>query len=90
MYKRQPKRSLVFCNTKRQVDELVTALVGRGYFAAGLHGDMQQAQRDRVMKSFRDGRTDILVASDVAARGIDVDDVEAVSYTHLDVYKRQT
>lgn len=73
-----PKRSLVFCNTKRQVDELVTALVGRGYFAAGLHGDMQQAQRDRVMKSFRDGRTDILVASDVAARGIDVDDVEAV------------
>ena len=73
-----PKRSLVFCNTKRQVDELVTALVGRGYFAAGLHGDMQQAQRDRVMKSFRDGRTDILLASDVAARGIDVDDVEAV------------
>lgn len=73
-----PHLSLVFCNTKRQVDELVSALVGRGYFAAGLHGDMKQSQRDRVMNGFRKGRTDILVATDVAARGIDVDDVEAV------------
>lgn len=73
-----PRLSLVFCNTKKQVDELVTGLVGRGYFAAGLHGDMKQAQRDRVMKGFRTGKTDILVATDVAARGIDVDDVEAV------------
>ncbi len=73
-----PKLSLVFCNTKRMVDELVEFLKGRGYFAEGLHGDMKQQQRDRVMNGFRNGRTDILVATDVAARGIDVDDVEAV------------
>lgn len=73
-----PSLSLVFCNTKRKVDELVADLKGRGYFAEGLHGDMKQSQRDRVMNGFRNGRTDILVATDVAARGIDVDDVEAV------------
>lgn len=74
----EPKLSLVFCNTKKMVDDLTEILKGRGYFAEGLHGDMSQAQRDRVMKSFRDGKTDILIATDVAARGIDVDDVEAV------------
>ena len=73
-----PKLSVVFCNTKKQVDELVQALQGRGYFAEGLHGDLKQEQRDRVMSSFRNGATEILVATDVAARGIDVDDVEAV------------
>ncbi len=73
-----PKLSLVFCNTKRMVDELTQELSGRGYFAEGLHGDMKQSQRDRVMKNFRSGKTDILIATDVAARGIDVDDVEAV------------
>ncbi len=74
----EPKLSLVFCNTKKMVDDLTEILKGRGYFAEGLHGDMSQAQRDRVMKSFRNGKTDILIATDVAARGIDVDDVEAV------------
>ena len=73
-----PKRSVVFCNTKKGVDELVEELQGRGYFAEGLHGDMKQTMRDRVMRSFRNGKTDILVATDVAARGIDVDDVDAV------------
>ena len=73
-----PKLSVAFCNTKKQVDELVQALQGRGYFAEGLHGDLKQEQRDRVMGSFRNGATEILVATDVAARGIDVDDVEAV------------
>ena len=73
-----PKISLVFCNTKKRVDELTEALKGRGYFAEGLHGDMKQSQRDRVMKGFRSGKTEILIATDVAARGIDVDDVEAV------------
>ncbi|TAH64208.1 MAG: DEAD/DEAH box helicase [Anaerolineaceae bacterium] len=73
-----PKLSLIFCNTKKMVDELTSNLQGRGYFAEGLHGDMKQQQRDRVMASFRSGRTEILVATDVAARGIDVDDVEAV------------
>ena len=73
-----PKLSVVFCNTKKQVDLLVQALLGRGYFAAALHGDLKQEQRDRVMQGFRSGKTDILVATDVAARGIDVDEVEAV------------
>lgn len=73
-----PKLSVAFCNTKKQVDELVQELQGGGYFAEGLHGDLKQEQRDRVMNSFRNGATEILVATDVAARGIDVDDVEAV------------
>ena len=73
-----PKLSVAFCNTKKQVDELVQALQGRGYFAEGLHGDLKQEQRDRVMNSFRNGATEILVATDVAARGIDVDDVDMV------------
>jgi ATP-dependent RNA helicase DeaD len=73
-----PKRSVVFCNTKRQVDSLVDIMSAQGYAAAGLHGDLKQSQRDRVMKSFRTGRTSILIATDVAARGIDVDDIEAV------------
>ncbi|MDO5850886.1 MAG: DEAD/DEAH box helicase [Methanobacteriaceae archaeon] len=70
--------SLVFCNTKRRVDKLVSHLQVRGYLADGLHGDLTQKQRDRVMKKFRDGNIDILVATDVAARGIDVGGVEAV------------
>lgn len=73
-----PKLSLIFCNTKRKVDELVSQLQARGYSADGLHGDLRQMQRDRVMARFRNGSIDILVATDVAARGIDVDDVEAV------------
>jgi Superfamily II DNA and RNA helicases len=73
-----PQLSLVFCNTKRRVDTLVTHLQVRGYLADGLHGDMTQGQRDRVMSKFRSGQIEILVATDVAARGIDVDDVEAV------------
>ena len=74
----EPKLSVVFCNTKRKVDEVVDELKGRGYYAEGLHGDLSQAQRDRVMNSFRKGRTEILVATDVMARGIDVEDIEAV------------
>ena len=73
-----PKRSLIFCNTKRMVDELSEHLKERGYQAEGLHGDLSQGQRDTVMNLFRGGRMDILIATDVAARGIDVDDVEAV------------
>jgi ATP-dependent RNA helicase DeaD len=73
-----PELSLVFCNTKRGVDKLVSHLQGRGYFAEGLHGDMRQQQRDKVMGKFRNGDLDILVATDVAARGIDVDEIDAV------------
>ena len=73
-----PRLSVVFCNTKRQVDKLISELKGRGYFADGIHGDMKQQQRDRVMDDFRSGNVDILIATDVAARGIDVDDVDMV------------
>ncbi len=72
------KLALVFCNTKNQVDNLVEVLKSRGYFADALHGDLSQAQREKVMNSFRNGSTEILVATDVAGRGIDVNDVEAV------------
>ncbi len=69
---------LVFCNTKRKVDEVVSHLQTRSYAADGIHGDMNQTQRDRVMNKFRSGAVEILVATDVAARGIDVENVEAV------------
>lgn len=72
------KLSVVFCNTKKRVDDLCKALQSRGYAAEALHGDMKQMQRDNVMAKFRSGIVDILIATDVAARGIDVDDVEAV------------
>jgi len=73
-----PKLSLVFCNTKRKVDDIVAQFQSRGYFADALHGDLKQSQRDKVMDKFRHGTIEILVATDVAARGIDVDDVESV------------
>ncbi|WP_353096152.1 DEAD/DEAH box helicase [Tissierella praeacuta] len=73
-----PKLTVVFCNTKKKVDELTGELQGRGYFADGLHGDLKQNQRDAVMNKFRKGTIDILIATDVAARGIDVDDVDLV------------
>lgn len=74
----QPKLCLVFCNTKKKVDELAEVLKKAGYQAEGLHGDLAQHQRDVVMGRFRNGSTNILIATDVAARGIDVDNVEAV------------
>lgn len=74
----QPVRSLIFCNTKRMVDEMAEILKDRGYQAEGLHGDLSQNQRDVVMNSFRGGRCAILIATDVAARGIDVSGVDAV------------
>jgi ATP-dependent RNA helicase DeaD len=70
--------SMIFCNTKKKVDELSGMLRSRGYFAEGLHGDMKQQQRDRVMSRFRSGSIDILIATDVAARGIDIDDIDIV------------
>lgn len=73
-----PELSIVFCNTKKKVEELANELQGRGYFAEGLHGDLKQQQRDRVMGNFRSGKTEILVATDVAARGIDVKGVDLV------------
>ncbi|MDL2316215.1 DEAD/DEAH box helicase, partial [Desulfovibrio sp. OttesenSCG-928-A18] len=72
------RKALVFCSTKRSVDEVTMHLQTRGYQADGLHGNLAQPQRDRVMGRFRTGGIEILVATDVAARGIDVDDVDAV------------
>ncbi|MEL7623253.1 MAG: DEAD/DEAH box helicase [Clostridiales bacterium] len=69
---------IVFCRTKRGVDDLSSALQSRGYEAEGLHGDLTQAQRDKTMKSVRNGDTDILIATDVAARGIDIDRISHV------------
>jgi ATP-dependent RNA helicase DeaD len=69
---------LVFSNTKRNVDRLVKDLKIRGYSVGGIHGDLSQKQRDSVMNKFRKGKIDILIATDVAARGIDVSNVEAV------------
>lgn len=74
----QPKVSLVFCNTKKMVDELVAVLESLGYPAQGLHGDMKQLQRTQVMNRFKLGGFGILVATDVAARGIDVNDIDIV------------
>ena len=70
--------SIVFTNTKREVDELVSKLQSEGYVAEGLHGDLKQVQRDRVMHAFRRKKVNILVATDIAARGIDVNNIEAV------------
>ena len=72
------KLGIIFCNTKRMVDDLVDHLNAQGYSADRLHGDMTQAMRDRVMQKFRKSGLEFLVATDVAARGIDVDDVEVV------------
>jgi ATP-dependent RNA helicase DeaD len=72
------KLGIIFCNTKRMVDDLVDHLNAQGYSADRLHGDMSQMQRDRVMNRFRKSGLEFLVATDVAARGIDVDNVEVV------------
>ena len=74
----QPKLCLIFCNTKKKVDEVAELLKKEGYQAEGLHGDLSQHQRDVAMNRFRNGSSSILIATDVAARGIDVDDVEIV------------
>ncbi|SDX45898.1 DEAD/DEAH box helicase [Hymenobacter psychrophilus] len=72
------KSGIVFANTKRMVDDIVGDLQAKGYFAEGLHGDMGQQQRQNTLDKFRKGTLEILVATDVAARGIDVENVEVV------------
>ena len=72
------KLVMIFCNTKKSVDEVTSQLLMRGVLVEALHGDMKQMQRDRVMARFRGGLINVLVASDVAARGLDVDDVDVV------------
>jgi ATP-dependent RNA helicase DeaD len=75
---RRPERALVFCATKRMVDEVVDRILARGYVAEALHGDVSQPTREKVLRAFREGRTEVLVATDVAARGLDVPEVELV------------
>jgi ATP-dependent RNA helicase DeaD len=74
----QPDRAIVFCSTKRMVDEVSERLQGRGYVAEGLHGDITQSGREKVLRGFREGRTEVLVATDVAARGLDIPEVSLV------------
>ena len=73
-----PEKVVIFCNTKKKVDELTEVLKHRGYTAESLHGDIKQIQRDRIMKRFKNGEFQILIATDVVARGIDVDQLELV------------
>ncbi len=73
-----PRLGLIFCNTKRSVDECTEDLANRGYAADRLHGDMTQMMRERVLKRFREGSVELLVATDVAARGLDIDEIDIV------------
>ncbi len=73
-----PRLSIVFANTKRAVDDATDALVARGYAADRLHGDINQTMRERVMRNFRSGNVEVLVATDVAARGLDVNDIDLI------------
>lgn len=75
---KRPVRTMVFCATKRTVDDVVEGLQARGYLADGLHGDMSQALREKVLRAFRAGRIEVMVATDVAARGLDVPEVSHV------------
>jgi superfamily II DNA/RNA helicase len=70
--------SIVFCRTKRSADQVSSALTTRGFAAAAVHGDLGQGQRERAMRAFRTGKVDVLVATEVAARGLDIDDVTHV------------
>ncbi len=75
----EPARlSIIFCNTKRSVDECTESLMARGYAVDRLHGDITQQMRERVLKRFRDGIVEVLVATDVAARGLDIDEIDIV------------
>jgi ATP-dependent RNA helicase DeaD len=80
---KNPEKSIIFCRTKKEVDRLSTFLVSLGYSAKGLHGDMEQRQREEAIGSFKKGRIEILIATDVAARGLDVNDVSHVFNYHL-------
>ncbi len=87
-----PGPTIIFCSTKRATDEVAEHLRGRGCLAEGLHGDLNQRDRDRVLRRFKEGRVELLVATDVAARGLDIETVTHVinydiptdveSYTH--------
>ena len=80
---KNPSKSIVFCRTKKDVDDIADFLSGAGFDAKGLHGDMDQRRREEVIKGFKSDRIEILVATDVAARGLDVNNVTHVFNYHL-------
>lgn len=80
---KNPKKSIIFCRTKKDVDRLSTFLLSLGYMAKSLHGDMEQKQREEAIKAFKTSKLEILIATDVAARGLDVNDVTHVFNYHL-------
>ncbi|MBS9778964.1 MAG: DEAD/DEAH box helicase [Campylobacteraceae bacterium] len=79
----EPSKAVIFCRTKKEVDTLATKLVASGYSAKGLHGDMEQPQREEVIRAFKEGQIDLLVATDVAARGIHVNSISHVFNFHI-------
>ena len=80
---KNPKKSIIFCRTKKDVDRLSTFLLSQGFMAKSLHGDMEQKQREEAIKAFKTSKLEILIATDVAARGLDVNDVTHVFNYHL-------
>jgi ATP-dependent RNA helicase DeaD len=80
---KDPTKSIIFCRTKKEVDRLSTLLSSKGYLAKGLHGDMEQRQREEVIRAFKKGTIEALVATDVAARGLDVSNVSHVFNYHI-------
>ncbi|OCL97332.1 DEAD/DEAH box helicase [Arcobacter porcinus] len=80
---KNPKKSIIFCRTKKDVDRLSTFLISQGFMAKALHGDMEQKQREEAIKAFKTSRLEVLIATDVAARGLDVNDVTHVFNYHL-------
>ena len=80
---KNPTKSIIFCRTKKEVDRLSTFMVSQGFMAKGLHGDMEQRQREECIRAFKTSKLEILIATDVAARGLDVNDVSHVFNYHL-------
>lgn len=80
---KEPEKSIIFCRTKMEVDRVATMLISQGYAAKSLHGDIEQRQRESVIRSFKSGQIEALIATDVAARGLDVSDVSHVFNYHL-------
>ena len=80
---KNPVKSIIFCRTKKEVDRLASSLGSQGYAAKGLHGDVEQRNREEIIRSFKSGKLEILIATDVASRGLDVSDVSHVFNYHI-------
>ena len=80
---KNPSKSIIFCRTKKEVDRLASILNSQGYSAKGLHGDIEQRNREEIIRGFKSGKIEILIATDVASRGLDVADVSHVFNYHI-------